>query len=339
MAVINIKNSPRGSPTRTIHPEIFVEELINRMLSVGNGDAMAIPFELKTRMKAAKKGVYLKKGYTTASFNYTLPFLDVNQTFAKTRGLYLDGQFLENALNGGEPEASLLKMHLGEDSKNIPVATNQHLRILKPLLPWVIKANTLQPSEKLHDTCAVVGNSWRLLQCRFGESIDRHDAVLRINDARIRKFAKWVGSKTTYRVMNRAAKRRVENSTMIMFNILQKDVHFMARYHGSSWFVLRKPLPYINMYKTFKYSNMTLPLVYRSTGMLALRLAIDLCNHTTAYGFTIEEEKTYGHYYTRSSQKAKPEFPKIHTGGHDLLTHRAFFLFCNCSELVRFPKC
>ena len=50
-------------------------------------------------------------------------------------------------------------------------------------------------------TCAVVGNSGVTLLKEYGEEIDNHDAVVRINMAPIRGFEKYVG-KRAFDVVN-----------------------------------------------------------------------------------------------------------------------------------------
>ena len=52
-------------------------------------------------------------------------------------------------------------------------------------------------------SCAVVGNSGVLLNSSFGEAIDSHSVVFRINQAVIKRtFRKHVGAKTTFRLIN-----------------------------------------------------------------------------------------------------------------------------------------
>ncbi|EFJ10975.1 glycosyltransferase, CAZy family GT29 [Selaginella moellendorffii] len=50
--------------------------------------------------------------------------------------------------------------------------------------------------------CAVVGNSGILLNTRYGSFIDSHEAVLRLNNARVTGFEQHVGSKTTLSFIN-----------------------------------------------------------------------------------------------------------------------------------------
>lgn len=51
-------------------------------------------------------------------------------------------------------------------------------------------------------SCAVVGNSGSLLDKQYGSRIDAHEAVIRLNNARIAGFEKHVGSKTTLSFLN-----------------------------------------------------------------------------------------------------------------------------------------
>ncbi|KAK3257682.1 hypothetical protein CYMTET_33243, partial [Cymbomonas tetramitiformis] len=51
--------------------------------------------------------------------------------------------------------------------------------------------------------CAVVGGSGLLLKSRYGDSINRHDVVVRINQSpATREYHQYVGSKTTFRVVS-----------------------------------------------------------------------------------------------------------------------------------------
>uniref|UniRef100_A0A7I4B390 Uncharacterized protein n=2 Tax=Physcomitrium patens TaxID=3218 RepID=A0A7I4B390_PHYPA len=56
--------------------------------------------------------------------------------------------------------------------------------------------------KRLYGTCAVVGNSGILLNSTFGKMIDAHEEIVRLNNARIKGFEKYVGGKTTIVFMN-----------------------------------------------------------------------------------------------------------------------------------------
>ena len=52
------------------------------------------------------------------------------------------------------------------------------------------------------DSCAIVGNSSKLLNSKLGNEIDSHDFVMRFNHATVKGFEKDVGSKTSLRFIN-----------------------------------------------------------------------------------------------------------------------------------------
>jgi len=71
----------------------------------------------------------------------------------------------------------------------------------------------LEKEERLisrtHKSCALVGNSGTLLKSGFGDEIDEHEAVMRVNFAPVKNFRKDVGVKTTYDFSNRENARRL----------------------------------------------------------------------------------------------------------------------------------
>jgi hypothetical protein len=54
-----------------------------------------------------------------------------------------------------------------------------------------------------YNTCALVGNSGGLLTASHGQTIDTHDAVMRINQAPTYPYPIYVGRKTTFRLLNK----------------------------------------------------------------------------------------------------------------------------------------
>eukprot|EP00873_Tetraselmis_striata_P016654 jgi/Tetstr1/436918/TSEL_025691.t1 len=56
--------------------------------------------------------------------------------------------------------------------------------------------------DRRHKSCAIVGNGVQLLSASYGKEIDRHEAVMRINQGPFLGFEPYVGSKTHYRLIN-----------------------------------------------------------------------------------------------------------------------------------------
>ena len=71
--------------------------------------------------------------------------------------------------------------------------------------------NATVPAVQRFGSCAVVGNSGTLLQRELGAEIDAHDAVIRVNHAPVahsgtgRRYARWAGTKTTWRIVTSQA--------------------------------------------------------------------------------------------------------------------------------------
>ncbi|XP_020522629.1 sialyltransferase-like protein 2 isoform X2 [Amborella trichopoda] len=58
--------------------------------------------------------------------------------------------------------------------------------------------------------CAVIGNSGDLLKTRFGKEIDGYDAVVRENGAPIQNYTEYVGTKSTFRLLNRGSAKALD---------------------------------------------------------------------------------------------------------------------------------
>ena len=64
------------------------------------------------------------------------------------------------------------------------------------------KINLFLPSLKLSSNLAIIGSGKKILSQRYGEKIDSFEEVIRFNAARVDEYKKFVGSKTTLRVIN-----------------------------------------------------------------------------------------------------------------------------------------
>eukprot|EP00976_Prorocentrum_cordatum_P093029 1189201-Prorocentrum_minimum.AAC.1 len=77
----------------------------------------------------------------------------------------------------------------------------QRLRHVEGVLP---QYDMFYASRKhrIFETCAVVGNSGSMLEAERGQDIDEHDVVFRFNSGITEGYEQFVGTKTTFRILN-----------------------------------------------------------------------------------------------------------------------------------------
>nr|GEW36447.1 beta-1,6-galactosyltransferase GALT29A-like [Tanacetum cinerariifolium] len=87
-----------------------------------------------------------------------------------------------------------------------PEFSQLRLEVRKALQDWWRKrrfsTDVMSKMARKYRSCAVVGNSGILLKSELGGEIDGHEFVIRLNNARIGGFEKFVGSKTGLSFMN-----------------------------------------------------------------------------------------------------------------------------------------
>eukprot|EP01100_Stratorugosa_tubuloviscum_P013933 TRINITY_DN7185_c0_g1_i1.p1 TRINITY_DN7185_c0_g1~~TRINITY_DN7185_c0_g1_i1.p1 ORF type:complete len:392 (-),score=145.74 TRINITY_DN7185_c0_g1_i1:34-1209(-) len=99
---------------------------------------------------------------------------------------------------------TLIKTDLEDEIKNFFLFSNAPsiLSMTVGSRKWLLNSQ-----QKIHDSCAVVGNSWMLVKGEFGEEIDKNEAVFRINWAPIAgenfNYTSHTGNKTNYMFVNR----------------------------------------------------------------------------------------------------------------------------------------
>jgi len=140
-------------------------------------------------------------------------------------------------------------------------------------------------------TCAVVGSSGLLLSEKLGSVIDSHDAVFRANYAPFVGFEAFVGSKTTVRVAN----HNITGDQMIVRKRRGKGCDGVKRH------TLSNSLPALTVSDALalvclqsKELNLTLDLPANApkltTGMLAIAIALHVCEYVTLFGFDTHEQ-------------------------------------------------
>ncbi|KAK3272817.1 hypothetical protein CYMTET_18909 [Cymbomonas tetramitiformis] len=179
-------------------------------------------------------------------------------------------------------------------------------------------------------TCAVVGNSGTLLDSQYGASIDKHDVVIRMNQAPTKGYEPHVGRKTTFRIMNSLWSHRYAHGYAPWdpgfehLPLEQKTTLIMSRVtvtvYNSMFEFWRKRRPDITL---LLLSSRVVSVVrqvltdYRarlcragygpylggntpSSGYMGVYLALQMCGKVSTYGFGINEvggEKVSYHYY------------------------------------------
>ncbi|KAI3716573.1 hypothetical protein L1987_67539 [Smallanthus sonchifolius] len=180
-----------------------------------------------------------------------------------------------------------------------------------------------------YKTCAVVGNSGILLKSNLGDTIDAHEFIIRLNNARNGGFERFVGSKTSLSFMNsnilHLCSRRGgcychpygQQVPIIMY--ISQPVHFLdyavcnsshssplmitdpqldvlcariVKYYSAKRFVMEtgKPL------EAWSLSHGGSEFHY-SSGMQAVMLALGICEKVSIFGFGKSDSAKH-HYHT-----------------------------------------
>ncbi|XP_010935264.1 sialyltransferase-like protein 4 [Elaeis guineensis] len=171
-----------------------------------------------------------------------------------------------------------------------------------------------------YSRCAVIGNSGDLLKTNFGEEIDGYDAVFRENGAPIQNYTKYVGKKSTFRLLNRGSAKALDkvaelDETKKEVLIIKTTIHdIMSKMIREV--PIRNPV-YLLLGTSFGSSA-------KGTGPKTLELALSICDTVDIYGFTVDPGyKEWTRYFSESRQ------------GHTPLHGRAYFQMMECLGLIK----
>ncbi|CAM6083221.1 unnamed protein product [Calypogeia fissa] len=188
----------------------------------------------------------------------------------------------------------------------------------------------------MYRTCAVVGNSGVLLNGNHGKFIDRHDMVMRLNNAEIYPYTEHVGSKTSLSFMNSNILRTCSvrpdcwcqtygDEVPIMLYICQANhlIHVTRclSKHKAPLLVTPSLLDalsaaIVKWYSVMNFMQTTgLPaqkwdsfhhdeFFHYSSGMEAVVLALGICDSVDLFGFGKFANAKH-HYHTRQKEELK----------------------------------
>ncbi|XP_051948784.1 CMP-N-acetylneuraminate-beta-galactosamide-alpha-2,3-sialyltransferase 1-like isoform X2 [Xyrauchen texanus] len=164
-------------------------------------------------------------------------------------------------------------------------------------------------------TCAVVGNSGNLLRSHYGQLIDNHDFIIRINKGPTKGYERDVGSKTTHRLIYPESAVDMDNSThLVLLPFKIKDMRWLisafTTKHITRSYVALKPTINADMDKVMILHPAFIKYVYESwlhkhgkypsTGFITIIFALHICDEVNVFGFGARSDGKWHHYFDRS---------------------------------------
>ncbi|KAL0920635.1 hypothetical protein M5K25_009783 [Dendrobium thyrsiflorum] len=168
--------------------------------------------------------------------------------------------------------------------------------------------------------CAVVGNSGDLLKTNFGDEIDTYDAVIRENGAPIQNYTKYVGQKSTFRLLNRGSAKAIDK--VVELDERKKEVLIIKTTIHDIMNKMIKEVPILN--PVYLMLGASFGSAAKGTGLKALEFALSICDTVDMYGFTVDPGyQEWTRYFSESRQ------------GHTPLYGRAYYQLMECLGLVK----
>ncbi|KAF7124479.1 hypothetical protein RHSIM_Rhsim12G0179900 [Rhododendron simsii] len=168
--------------------------------------------------------------------------------------------------------------------------------------------------------CAVVGNSGDLLKTKFGKEIDGYSAVFRENGAPIQNYTDYVGSKSTFRLLNRGSAKALDKVAEL-YDTGKEVLIIKTTIHDIMNKMIRE-IPIQN--PVYLMLGASFGSAAKGTGLKALEFALSICDTVDMYGFTVDPGyKEWTRYFSESRQ------------GHTPLQGRAYYQMMECLGLIK----
>ncbi|KAI8529268.1 hypothetical protein RHMOL_Rhmol12G0212700 [Rhododendron molle] len=168
--------------------------------------------------------------------------------------------------------------------------------------------------------CAVVGNSGDLLKTKFGKEIDGYSAVFRENGAPIQNYTDYVGSKSTFRLLNRGSAKALDKVAEL-YDTGKEVLIIKTTIHDIMNKMIRE-IPIQN--PVYLMLGASFGSAAKGTGLKALEFALSICDTVDMYGFTVDPGYIeWTRYFSESRQ------------GHTPLQGRAYYQMMECLGLIK----
>ncbi|KAL5998547.1 Sialyltransferase-like protein 2 [Asimina triloba] len=138
--------------------------------------------------------------------------------------------------------------------------------------------------------CAVIGNSGDLLKTNFGEEIDGYDAVVRENGAPIQNYTKYVGRKSTFRLLNRGSAKALDK--VVELDETRREVLIIKTTIHDIMNQMIQEVPIKN--PVYLMLGASFGSAAKGTGLKALEFALSICDSVDMYGFTVDPGRETG---------------------------------------------
>uniref|UniRef100_A0A0E0N8W9 Sialyltransferase-like protein n=2 Tax=Oryza TaxID=4527 RepID=A0A0E0N8W9_ORYRU len=168
--------------------------------------------------------------------------------------------------------------------------------------------------------CAVVGNSGDLLKTKFGDEIDSYDVVIRENGAPIQNYTEYVGTKSTFRLLNRGSAKALDK--VVELDETKKEALIVKTTIHDIMNQMIREIPITN--PVYLMLGTSFGSSAKGTGLKALEFALSMCDSVDMYGFTVDPGyKEWTRYFSESRK------------GHTPLHGRAYYQMMECLGLVK----
>uniref|UniRef100_A0A8B9U111 SIA4C sialyltransferase n=1 Tax=Anas zonorhyncha TaxID=75864 RepID=A0A8B9U111_9AVES len=175
--------------------------------------------------------------------------------------------------------------------------------------------------------CIVVGNGHSIHGQRFGNLIDSHHVIIRLNDAPVREYKKDVGERTSIRLFfpESALPNPLENNDndtlMVFVPFKPSDFLWLRETKVGFWYQppqqwngnisqLRVLNPYVTYEATYKLLQLNASSRrYATMGIIALNLALHICQEVNiaGFGYPGNHDNTAPIHYYNTGRSRKEE--------------------------------